>query len=244
MLIARSFCCSSLPKCNRFAGLRLGFPPCGRLLGLVRGCRFSHLRVGETAALSGAPGARRNRRAFPQKSESTLLHHVGASFVSLAPTFFKSQSALTPLLLLSNCDPLGCAWAFRPAGGFFFCKRHIACDEHFYAHRSLILLLLASQVQPLRWVALGLSALRAAFGSCQGLPFFSSEDGGDGGLGEFGPGLSAPTGLPVGGGGIPAAGGQGKGKNRTYVLFLPLEYLIFSRLSIPVRPQSSGKIPG
>ena len=201
MLIARSFCCSSLPKCNRFAGLRLGFPPCGRLLGLVRGCRFSHLRVGETAALSGAPGARRNRRAFPQKSESTLLHHVGASFVSLAPTFFKSQSALTPLLLLSNCDPL-------------------------------------------RWASVWGTALRAAFGSCQGLPFFSSEGGGDGGLGEFGPGLSAPTGLPVGGGGIPAAGGQGKGKNRTYVLFLPLEYLIFSRLSIPVRPESSGKIPG
>lgn len=27
--------------------------------------------------------------------------HVGASFISLAPTFFKSQSALMPLLLLS-----------------------------------------------------------------------------------------------------------------------------------------------
>ena len=33
-------------------------------------------------------------------------HHVGASFVSLAPTFFKSQSALTPLLLLFSRDPL------------------------------------------------------------------------------------------------------------------------------------------
>src|SRR5699024_12413699 len=32
--------------------------------------------------------------------------HVGASFVSLAPTFFKSQSALAPLLLLSKPDPL------------------------------------------------------------------------------------------------------------------------------------------
>ncbi|MBQ9979951.1 MAG: hypothetical protein IJP23_02710 [Oscillospiraceae bacterium] len=34
------------------------------------------------------------------------LSHVGASFVSLAPTFFKSQSALTPLLLLFSRDPL------------------------------------------------------------------------------------------------------------------------------------------
>ena len=36
---------------------------------------------------------------------SVAMFHVGASCVSLAPTFFKSQSALTPLLLLSNCDP-------------------------------------------------------------------------------------------------------------------------------------------
>lgn len=36
--------------------------------------------------------------------------HVGASFISLAPTFFKSQSALMPLLLLSKAQPLalGC----------------------------------------------------------------------------------------------------------------------------------------
>ena len=32
--------------------------------------------------------------------------HVGASCISLAPTFFKSQSALIPLLLLSNRDSL------------------------------------------------------------------------------------------------------------------------------------------
>ncbi len=38
--------------------------------------------------------------------ESPHRHHVGASFVSLAPTFFKSQSALTPLLLLFSRDPL------------------------------------------------------------------------------------------------------------------------------------------
>ena len=38
--------------------------------------------------------------------ESHYPHHVGASFVSLAPTFFKSQSALIPLLLLFSRDPL------------------------------------------------------------------------------------------------------------------------------------------
>ena len=32
--------------------------------------------------------------------------HVGASCISLAPTFFKSQSALIPLLLLSDRDSL------------------------------------------------------------------------------------------------------------------------------------------
>ncbi len=38
--------------------------------------------------------------------ESLQAHHVGASCISLAPTFFKSRSALIPLLLLSNRDPL------------------------------------------------------------------------------------------------------------------------------------------
>ena len=33
-------------------------------------------------------------------------YHVGVSFVSLAPTYFISQSALTPLLLLSKPQPL------------------------------------------------------------------------------------------------------------------------------------------
>ena len=32
--------------------------------------------------------------------ESPCLHHIGASFVSLAPIFYHNQSALTPLLLL------------------------------------------------------------------------------------------------------------------------------------------------
>ena len=38
--------------------------------------------------------------------ESLQAHHVGASSISLAPTFFKSQSALMPLLLLFNRDSL------------------------------------------------------------------------------------------------------------------------------------------
>ena len=42
----------------------------------------------------------------PCRFESCCPHHVGASFVSLAPIFFKSQSALTPLLLLFSHDPL------------------------------------------------------------------------------------------------------------------------------------------
>ena len=33
---------------------------------------------------------------------SVAMFHVGASYISLAPTFFKSQSALMPLLLLSK----------------------------------------------------------------------------------------------------------------------------------------------
>ena len=38
--------------------------------------------------------------------ESVHAFHVGASCISLAPTFFKSQSALIPLLLLSKSQPL------------------------------------------------------------------------------------------------------------------------------------------
>ena len=41
--------------------------------------------------------------------ESLHPYHVGASYISLAPTFFKSQSALIAPLLLSKSDPL--RWA-------------------------------------------------------------------------------------------------------------------------------------
>ena len=61
---ARSRRCSSSPhKSSRFCGgPGFGDP--------VRGCRFSYLRMDETAALGGVPVARRNRRALPR----TPLH--------------------------------------------------------------------------------------------------------------------------------------------------------------------------
>ena len=46
---------------------------------------------------------------FGQEFDSPRLHHVGASFISLAPAFYKSQSAHMPLLFLSQSNPL--RWA-------------------------------------------------------------------------------------------------------------------------------------
>ena len=50
-----------------------------------------------------------------------MAHHVGASFVSLAPIFYKNQSALAPLLLLSKPDPL---WL---GSGLVFGERYKSC---------------------------------------------------------------------------------------------------------------------
>ena len=75
-VIAHSLRRSSFQNRNRFAGFRFCEPPCGRLVPIKR-CIF-FINTG----------------------------HVGASFVSLAPTYFISQSALTPLLLLSKSQPL------------------------------------------------------------------------------------------------------------------------------------------
>ena len=48
------------------------------------------------------------------------MFHIGASFVSLAPIFYKSQSALILLLLLSKSQPLalGCDLVCRLTDGF------------------------------------------------------------------------------------------------------------------------------
>lgn len=48
--------------------------------------------------------------------EPPCPHHVGASYISLAPTYFISQSALIPPLLLSKSNPL--RWA-----SIWFCVR-------------------------------------------------------------------------------------------------------------------------
>lgn len=59
---------------------------------------------------------------------SVAMFHVGASVISLAPTFFfKSQSALILLLLLSTCDPLRWArrwWAALRAAIFRFWQKY------------------------------------------------------------------------------------------------------------------------
>ena len=49
-----------------------------------------------------AAGQKAGFTAYPSHWASIWwdVRHVGASFLSLAPTFFKSQSALIPLLLL------------------------------------------------------------------------------------------------------------------------------------------------
>ena len=96
--------------------------------------------------------------------------HVGASFVSLAPTYFISQSALTPLLLLSKPDPQRWAqvWVRRCAAVLFVIERlsiltsPSSASQASYrlrrvfsfqdkTHRALILLLLASNRDPQRW---------------------------------------------------------------------------------------------
>ena len=96
--------------------------------------------------------ARRTRAAAQKGRLSVLLQrfrqskyrfsrpfHVGGSFVSLAPTYFISQSALTPLLLLSKPDPLCCApvWGRRFAA-VLFSLRNIDFNRPFQLVASAI----------------------------------------------------------------------------------------------------------
>ena len=79
------------------------------------------------------PDSKSGRPALPvQEFESLHLRHVGASFVSLAPTYFISQSALTPLLLLSKSNPLRWAsiWVWVQTRKL----RHLYCLDE--PHRS------------------------------------------------------------------------------------------------------------
>ena len=71
---------------------------------------------------------------------SVAMFHVGASFVSLAPTYFISQSALTPLLLLSNCDPLCWArsWWAALRAAFFVSDRNISLNRPSQKERHLL----------------------------------------------------------------------------------------------------------
>ncbi len=116
------------PQSLRWVAERVYFP--------VRGCRFSHLRMDETAALSAVPVARCNRRAFPQKSGSILLHHVGASFISLAPMFFTSERAHSAAPPSQNGPAVLGSVLVPPCGRLFCC-------------------FLLSPRKPLRWVCAG-----------------------------------------------------------------------------------------
>ncbi len=94
--------------------------------------------------------------------ESSHSDHVGASCVSLAPTFFKSQSALTPLLLLSKSQPLtlGCDLGPPLCGGFVPLRGNINFNRPFHVGAKSALLLL-SNCDPLRWARSWCAALRA-----------------------------------------------------------------------------------
>jgi len=78
---------------------------------------------------------------------SVSLLHVGASVISLAATFFKSQSALIPLLLLPNRNPakrLRFAFGYKSRGCISFVNRiqprnskHFACDQVMKTRKEL-----------------------------------------------------------------------------------------------------------
>ena len=108
---ARSLRCSSFPKRTRFAGLRFG-----HYGGLPDRALFSSVR--RTPA-----------------HQQTI--HARASFVSLAPTFFKSHSALAPLLLLPKTNPL--RWAsFWPLRGGCRTERFFHLHSVHRAHQQTI----------------------------------------------------------------------------------------------------------
>ena len=80
---------------------------------------------------------------------SVWITHFGASDISLAPIFYKSQNALILLLLLSklqpltlDCDLVRYRAAERPQNGFLFQKGVVAewkfcSDSSFYVETRL-----------------------------------------------------------------------------------------------------------
>ena len=76
--------------------------------------------------------------------------------------FFKSQSALTPLLLLSKSQPLtlGCDLGPPLCGGFVPLRGNIDFNRPFHVGAKSALLLL-SNCDPLRWARSWCAALRA-----------------------------------------------------------------------------------
>ena len=69
-----------------------------------------------------AAGQKAGFTAYPSHWASIWwdVRHVGASFLSLAPTFFKSQSALIPLLLLFQAANAPLVCGLRTWSGVFF----------------------------------------------------------------------------------------------------------------------------
>ena len=82
--------------------------------------------------------------------ESLRPYHVGASFVSLAPTYFISQSALTPLLLLSNCDLLCWArsWWAALRAAFFVSDRNISLNRPSQKEKKGLPIVLSFELRP------------------------------------------------------------------------------------------------
>ena len=75
-LIARSFCCSSLPNRNRFVGLAVGVPPCGRLFGLYQGLHF-FLNTGQNErAFSKGRHCRLEIGRFFIPAETDIIHFL------------------------------------------------------------------------------------------------------------------------------------------------------------------------
>ena len=78
-------------------------------LAFLRALRYNLLRTCRCVGIGRRGGFKIHCQRWRAGSSPATGTIVGASFVSLAPTYFISQSALMPLLLLSKSNPL--RWA-------------------------------------------------------------------------------------------------------------------------------------